>query len=201
MTNNFSKIKELLDFDTKNTFYFIQVLKRRKENPEMGNGVRVIDNFYIYSIEDLNKCENRIIEICEKNNARAYINVNKLDVERIAMFVMKKVADLIVEKQFKAIKNVYPTVCGSHSSETNKRWIVDIDTNELPFKDEIINIINGLHIKTKKSKYKILAEIPTKSGLHLISNPFNLKEFDEILKNKLNIKVDVHKNTPTLLYV
>jgi len=178
--------------------YFIQILKRRKENPEMEKGVRVMDNFYIYSIEDLEKFENRIIEICEKNNARAYINVNKLDIERIALFVMKKVADLIVQNQFKSIKNVYPTVCGQHSSEENKRWIVDIDTNELPYKENIIEIINELHIQTKKN-YKILAEIPTKSGLHLISNPFNLKEFNDKLW-KLNIKVDVHKSTPTLLY-
>ncbi|NPV12854.1 MAG: hypothetical protein HPY57_13870 [Ignavibacteria bacterium] len=199
MTNNFNKIKELLDFDNKNTFYFIQILKRRKENPEMENGVRVIDNFYIYSIEDLEKYENRIIEICEKNNARAYINVNKLDVERVAMFVMKKVADLIIQKQFKAVKNVYVTVCGQHSSEENKRWIVDIDTNELPYKNEIIRIINELHSKIKKEDYKILAEIPTRSGLHLISNPFNLKEFNNEL-SKLGIKIDVHKNTPTLLY-
>lgn len=198
MRNNFELIKGLLDFDNQNTFYFIQILKRRKENPEMENGVRVIDNFYIYSIEDLNKCEKRIIEICEKNNARAYINVNKLDVERIAMFTMKKVADLIVQKQYKAIKNVYPTVCGQHSSEEDKRWIVDIDLNELPYKEKIVELINQLHIKTKKN-YKILAEIPTKSGLHLIANPFNMKEFGDEMK-KLNIKIDVHKNTPTLLY-
>lgn len=198
MTNNFDIIKQLLDFDSDRVFYFINILKRRKENPEMENGVRVIDNFYIYSIEDLEKYEKRIIEICEKNNARAYINVNKLDVERIAMFTMKKVADLIVQKQFKAIKNVYATVCGQHSSEENKRWIVDIDTNELPYKEKIVEIINELHIQTKKN-YKILAEIPTRSGLHLISNPFNLKEFNDRLA-KLNIKVDVHKNTPTLLY-
>jgi len=198
MTNNFNLIKSLLDFDNERVFYFIQLLKRRKENPEMENGVRVIDNFYIYSIEDLNKFENRITEICEKNNARAYINVNKLDVERIAMFVMKKVADLIVEKQFKAIKNVYPTVCGQHSSEEDKRWIVDIDANELQYKDKIVEIINNLHLKTKKN-YRILAEIPTKSGLHLISNPFNKKEFNDEM-TKLGIKIDVHKNTPTLLY-
>lgn len=199
MTNNFNIIKNLLDFDNQNTFYFIQILKRRKENPEMENGVRVIDNFYIHSIEELDKFENRIIEICEKNNARAYINVNKLDLERIAMFTMKKVADLIVQKQFKAIKNAYATVCGQHSSEEDKRWIVDIDAEELIHKDIIVKIINELHIKTKKN-YTILAEIPTKTGLHLIANPFNMKEFSEEMK-KLNLKIDVHKNTPTLLFV
>jgi len=199
MTNNFNKIKELLNFDNENTFFFIQILQRRKENPEMKKGSRVIDNFYIYSKEDLDKLESRIIESTTKYNARAYINLNKLDLENIALHTQKKIIDLMIQKEYKAIKNAYATVCGKHTSEKSKRWIVDIDKNELIFKEEIVNIINELHKLTKKQDYKILAEIPSRTGLHIISNPFNVKIFgDKMLE--LGIKIDIQKNSPTILY-
>jgi hypothetical protein len=199
MTNNFSKIKELLDFDNENTFYFIQILQRRKENPNMKSGVRIIDNFYLYSVEDLDKLKDKIIETCEKYNARAYINVNKLNLERIALFAMKKTASLIIEKQYKALKNVYASVCGSHTSENSKRWVIDIDTDELKYKSVIVDFINHLHSQNKKTEYKIIAEIPSKTGLHIISNPFNLKFFNDKMQ-ELGIKINVHKNNPTILY-
>ena len=42
---------------------------------------------------------------------------------------------------------------------------------------------------------KIISIIPTKSGNHLITSPFNIKQFKEKYPD-----IDVHKNNPTLLY-
>ena len=200
MTDNFNQIENLLDFSEKNSFYFIQIIKRRKENPDMTNGTYIIDNFYVYDKAELSRLREKIINQCEKHNARAYINLNKLDLETIALYTLKKITDLLVSKEYKAIKNAYATTCGSHSSEKNKRWIVDIDAEELPFKDKIIEIINDLHIQIKKQNYKIIAEIPTRNGVHIISNPFNLQDFKNKIK-ELGINIDVHKNSPTLLYL
>ena len=47
MRNNFELIEQLLDFTLPNTFYFIQILKRRKDNPEMKYSESMIDNFYL----------------------------------------------------------------------------------------------------------------------------------------------------------
>jgi hypothetical protein len=200
MTNNFEQIEKLLEFTEKDTFFFIQIIKRRKENPEMTNGTYIVDNFYVYDKSDLSRQKERIIVQCEKHNARAYINLNKLNAETIALHTLKKITDLIIQKQFKSVKNAYAATCGSHTSEKNKRWIVDIDAEELPYKNEIIEIINDLHSQIKKSNYKIIAEIPTRNGVHIISNPFNLKDFNDRIE-KMNIKIDVHKNSPTLLYL
>lgn len=199
MTNNFNKIKELLDFSEKNTMYFIQILQRKKENPDMKKGVRVVDNFYLYSENDLDKLESKIIEACEKYNARAYINLNKLDMKKIALYTQKKIIDLMIQGEYKSVKNAYSSVCGSHTSEINKRWIIDIDAEELQYKEQIVKIVNELHLLTKKKDYKIVAEIPSRSGLHIISNPFNIKLFNDKIEN-LGIKIDVQKNSPTILY-
>jgi hypothetical protein len=204
MQDNFDQISSLLDFSEPNTFYFIQLLKRRKENPEMKTGVQVIDNFYIYNSSDLQKMKDRIIERCVKHNARAYINLNRLDLEKIAMYTAKTIIDYIIAKDFKSVKNIYATVCGSHHSDKSKKWLIDIDAEFLERKDEIYQIVEKLHEEVTKSNYKILAEIPTKSGVHIITNPFNIEKFRKILLERATsqtLSIDVQKNSTTVLYI
>ena len=40
-----------------------------------------------------------------------------------------------------------------------------------------------------------VAEIETKNGWHLITYPFNLQEFKDVVPH------DIHKNNPTILYI
>ena len=206
MQDNFNLVTNLLDFENEKSFYFIQILKRRKENPDMKQNVRVINNYYIYSKEDLEKMKPRIVEDCEKHQARAYINLNRLDTEKIALYSLKITTDYIIQGDFKAVKNVYSTACGSHHSEKNKRWVVDIDENALHLKYDIRRIIAELHEEIKGNNYKILEEVPTRSGIHIITNPFNMQKFREIMlaKGKVDynyVGIDVHKNSPTILYL
>jgi hypothetical protein len=174
----------------------MQVLKRRKENPELKSNSIVINNYYLYDKGDLEKLRERIIEDCTKNNARAYINVNTLDLEKIAMFTMQKTVELVIKGDYKAVKNAYASTCGSHHSEENKRWVIDIDTKDRDFIDKVRGEIEVLQAEIKGNQYKILAEVPTKNGLHIITNPFNLKKFQD-----KELGVDVHKNNPTILYI
>jgi hypothetical protein len=194
--DNFEIINSLLNFDKPNSFYFLQILQRRKENPELPTNSKVIDNYYLYTREDLFKLRDRIIEDCQKYNARAYINVNVLDLEKIGMFTAQKILDLIIKKDFKSIKNAYPSVCGSHHSEENKRWVVDIDTKDIDFVHNVKKEIEKLHSEIKNNKYKILAELPTRQGFHLISHPFRLDKFKDLFSD-----VTVQKNSPTILYI
>jgi hypothetical protein len=200
--NNFPQISTLLDFENEKSFYFVQILKRRKENPEMKTGVRVINNYYLYSQQDLEKLKERIIEDCVKHNARAYINLNRLDIEKIALYATKLSMEYIIQGDHRAVKNAYATACGSHHSEKNKRWVIDIDEEYLPIKEEIRSIIEELHTEIKGNNYRILAEIPTKSGVHILTNPFNMMKFREIALEKFgSTSLDIHKNSPTILYV
>lgn len=200
MTDNFDQIKTLLDFSEPNTFYFIQILKRRKENPDMKTGVAVIDNFYVYNLEDLDKLKEKVVERCTKHNARAYINLNKLELEKVALFTAKQIMDYIILGDYKAVKNAYAAVCGSHHSEKSKRWVVDIDEEILVHKDVVRNVIDNLHKEIDKNKYTILAEVPTRTGCHIITNPFNMEKFGKTM-TALGITLDVQKNSPTCLYI
>jgi hypothetical protein len=207
MTDNFELIAKLLDFSEQNTFYFVQILKRRKENPEMPTGVRVINCYYLYSEADLEKLRSKIVEDCTKYNARAYINLNRLDLQKVAMHTMKQIVDYVILGDYRAVKNAYATACGSHHSEKQKRWVIDIDEDFLDRKEEIRQIVEKLHAEIPNTGYKILAEIPTRSGVHLISNPFNMEKFRNVISQRVSsqddslLKVDVQKNSPTVLYI
>lgn len=207
MIDNFEAIRKILDFQDPKTFYFVQILKRRKDNPEMDTAVAVIDNYFLYGASDLDKIREKILDRCQKHNARAYINPNRLDTEKIALHTMKKIAELLVLKDYRAVRTAYNSVCGTYHSETDKRWVIDIDEGVTHLKERIIEIVNELHTEIKDKDYKIIADLPTRSGFHLITNPFNMQKFREIIERDTKwidsayAKIDVQKNSPTILYI
>jgi hypothetical protein len=217
MINNFDLLRPLLQFDKPGDCYFLQILKRRKDNPGMERDMEVIDNIFFYSVEDTEKKMTRVINTCNRENARAYLRVNRRNTEKLALMTLKKLTDYIISTDYKAAKNAYLSAAGENHSEPMKRWIVDIDRQEWmspvkdweDYKNRIINCINGLHGQANNDsamRYKILTEIPTLNGIHIICNPFNLKEFNKEFEwHKLihnpTPAPDIHKDNPTLLYI
>jgi len=53
MIDNIDKIKDLLVFNSEDDFYYLQILQRKKENPQLGSNSRVIKNYYITSYDNL----------------------------------------------------------------------------------------------------------------------------------------------------
>jgi len=49
MVNNFKQIKELLEFESEDDFYHLQILKRKKEYPELGSNSATIKTYYLKS--------------------------------------------------------------------------------------------------------------------------------------------------------
>lgn len=74
-----------------------------------------------------------------------------------------------------------------------KRWLLDVDFKD---KDKIKEIINIIDICDPMDQDKIITFIPTKNGVHIITNKFNIEQFNQL--NKYSI--DIHKTNPTLLY-
>jgi len=82
MINNFKILEPLIQFTNPGDCYFIQFLKRHKDNPEMTRNMVNVDNLFIYSLEEYREMESRIIEIATIHNARAYIRVNRRNTEK-----------------------------------------------------------------------------------------------------------------------
>ena len=195
MVDNFERIIELLEFPSEDTFYHLQVLKRKKENPDVGSNSYLVKTYYIKSKEYLDKVGPEIVCLCEFHNARAYINLTPRSFEQLAFQHLKKVTDQILNKDYKSAHTAYNSVCGEYGIKP-KRWIIDID---LPgdeghkLGDKIMDFIESECQPFGDTKY--VATIPTRNGFHLITRPFD--------KSNFNIKfpdIDIHNNNPTVLF-
>ncbi len=202
--DNFENISYLLKFDDPDKFYFIQIFKRRKDNPEMEKDMIVVDSFCIYSMTEFEKCRKRIKDICESNNARAYIRLNRRSDKKIALQMLSRIALMVSSEQYN-IRGLYNSIAGEFHSEEDKTWVIDVDfdkfpgdTDELREKkiNEIVTSIQSLIYKAKRDD--TIYCMPTKNGVHFICRPFNLQEFKEIPESSL---VDIHRDNPTILYV
>lgn len=227
--NNFEQIQSLLVFDDKSDwFYHLQLLLRKKDMPEAmrgrNNNARCIKTYYITSVEYLESHKEEIIKLCEVFGARAYINLNAKSFKKVALELNKQLAERLQYEQYNHCYRLYETVVGGGYTEdsidyltTNgvkvgespkvnigdKRWIIDWDEKEIPFKltmdielcDPITPPVYNKERTAFIGQSKIIDKIPTKNGWHIITKPFNLKQF----KDKYP-EVDIQKNNPTLLY-
>ena len=189
MIDNFKLIKPLLKFPNDDIYYHLQILRRGKDHPELPAANRVIKAYFICSLESLDYVEDEIKKLCEFFGARAYINLAPKSIKKTTMLQLKYLAQRAYEGDFKKIWKSWNTCAGEIKGEKS-RWVVDVDTNidEFELRKEIsmLDPLGG----------KIISTIPTKSGYHLITIPFNLQQFKEKYPD-----IDVHKNNPTILYI
>ena len=88
MVDNFELIKPLMKFENVGDFYFVEVLRRKKDGNEDAKGNnknRCVRDFYVYSVEGLDRIKSEAIELAKKCNARVYIRLNKRNYRTIAL--------------------------------------------------------------------------------------------------------------------
>ena len=200
--NNFDQIRGMLDFSIAGTFYFLQILKRRKDNPELGKDMIHIADYYIDSLAKYDDLKPMIIRQCEAENARAYFRLNRRDEKRVASEALKLMVEYVLSENYKPAKSVYASCAGKYPSEKNKTWIVDLDWDGIPqgftkeiYIDSVIFSIETITKSHKPDAVQNITRIQTMNGMHLIVSPFRLDEFEKHWP-----KIDVHKDNPTCLY-
>lgn len=197
MIDNLELIKPLLEFKSPDDFYYLQILQRKKENSELGSNSRVIKNYYIKSIEHLELRYQEIKDLCILFNARASIRLNRRSFEKVAFKTLQNIANSMSNKEYSFINKSYDRACGLGHNDKNKSWIIDIDKNELPFVDLIIESFQIV----EPIGDKLITKIPSKTGIHLITKPFNVLEFTNNLKKHVDIHLDIQKDNPTNLFI
>lgn len=192
MVDNFELIKPLLKFPNDDTYYHLQILRRGKDHPELPAANRMIKAYFICSLEGLDYVENEVKKLCEFFGARAYINLAPKSIKKTTMLQIKYLAQRAYEGDFKKIWKSWNTCAGEIKGE-EPRWVVDIDGNNIKW-NHVMDDIDTLEPYSIDTKY--ITNIPTKSGWHIITTPFNLQQFKEKYPD-----IDVHKNNPTILYI
>jgi hypothetical protein len=197
--DHFDKIEKILNFSDEDKFYFLQIIKRRKDNPGMKKDLRLIDSFFIYTHSDFISFKERIKEICKQNNARAYLRLNRRSAKTVALCTVSRIIENVSAGQYRNAKNAYQSCCGSTMKELDKTWICDFDYKDFPdnfvFTD-MVKTIKDLQFETGKEP--LMLHLTTVNGFHLITRPFNSKKFKDAYPNLKNF--DIHKDSPTLLY-
>ena len=227
MINNFQQIAELLTFDTPDDFYFLQIIKRRKENPDMKNGAKVIKSYRVDSLFKLNDIRSEVIDHCIHNNARAYINLNICSFQTTAYEHLREISTLMLKRNYKDVKNAYDSVCGSTKPAKNPLWLIDVDEKNLNLVSEICASVNSTgYLRVDKKHIK---HINVNTELEEAEDNDNEKDIEKIditkhitetrikavietksgyhiitmpfNKSMFSHKQDVHINSPTILFI
>jgi len=198
--NNFELIRNVLEFPDENSFYFLQILKRRKDNPGLERDMKHLSDYYIYSFQQFDELKERIITQCDAENARAYFRINRRDAKKVAMQVLKRTVDYIMSEDYRAVKNAFASCAGEFHSDPDKKWIVDIDWQDIPEGTSRESYLNELILKVQTliretGRDETVFTIPTKNGIHVICRPFNLQKFKTEYPT-----TDVHKDNMVILY-
>jgi len=194
--NNSVKIGTMLSFKDPNDFYFLQILKRRKDNPDLGRDMIVLKNYYIESLDQYIKIVPEVIKLCDFENARAYFRLNKRNYEKLSFPMLKLIMEYTMSKSFKSNKNAFDHIVGLHHSDPDRKWLIDIDWDDMSDSEESGRVLEYIRDAIKKTGRDNTVEIlPSKNGVHFICRPFNLSDF----KVKFP-KVTVHRDNPTILY-
>lgn len=199
MIDNIELIKSLLNFEDEGDFYMLYILKRKKDQPEgerdNHQSVRTIRSYCIKSVEQLEKRYDEIKMLCEMFKARAYIHVQKQNHKDVSLNMMMELAQRIQNGHHEQ-QNLFDSVVGQLKT-LEKRWIVDVDMKDENALMKIMHLINN--VKPYKEEPKIIKVIPTKSGYHLITERFDVMEFQKYFLG--GDVPDIQKKNPTLLYL
>lgn len=207
MVDNFKLIRDYLKFESEDDFYFLQILQRKKDGPGpngvkvtgTNNKARAIKTYYISSVEYLDKIEGEVKHLCDYFNARAMIILSRRSYKQTALLEMVQVSNMILSSQYMNVKSAYNSSCVK-SKSLDKYFLIDIDEEDLAHKEFIKNYIQN-EARNDEVNYgeRILLELPTKHGYHLITTPFDVQGLLKVYpKEKQEF---VHKDGPTILYV
>ena len=195
--DNFELIKSHIhSSDNEEEFYMLQIMRRTKDQKgyEGKRKQSVIKSYFISSPEYLEAKRDEIIGLCEMFNARAYINLNKKSYKQVSLKALEILAGKIAHEDYSGIKALFESACGQTGAcDGQKTWIVDFDSKDLDELERIKGIIDSIE---PIGVNKIVESVPTRSGYHLITRPFNKKVFYEMY----NESISIHDNNPTLVF-
>jgi len=193
--DNIEQIRKFMEFDKFGEFYYISIMQRNKDGVKVASShdnCRRIRTFYIFSMEEFDKAIPFIKEICDKINARAYIELNRKDIFQCQLLCIKRLVECIEHQTVKS-RAIMDSVVGGAPSR-DKYWMIDIDN-----KDDKTMLQVFDHIFANKGF--VITTLPTLNGRHMICSRFDNRYFDfedcEIKRNAFTLLYYNHEILPS----
>ena len=198
VVDNFELLKGYMEFNNPDDVYFVQIIKRWKDNKDKPDadawiaagrkkgsyhsGGEFLNYYLIHSNSELDSLKSEIIKACSYNNARAYISINSRSQNAVNAY-MSKFKSRFTDPNDPRVKNAEAILYGQAKSGPawkNERFkvLLDIDTTrdataKMP-DGKVVNIWDETKKRLKDFNIKVAAEYETPSGgLHLILNNKN----------------------------
>ena len=214
-------------------FFNIQIIKRKKDVKEddsnenkVTKSSKLVKVFNVCLWESYNTMEKlypEIKKICDSENARAMVNLQPKSYKKVNIKAAKKLLDNMeynsynhfVDNTKGFMQSIIDDSTASSLSYNNvKFWVVDIDReafeNDESFNQRVKTIKKFIEKKIGKQHMgknieTVIEEFPSKSGLHLITRPFDVKYFTDNFENEtclpVKVRPEIKKHGLTNLYI
>lgn len=207
IVDNFSKIEKLLVFNTnkKDIYYFIQVIQRKKDNPDLGKSEICRGRWYITSIKELNLFKNWIIKTCTEYNGRAYISLTPRSLEKLGKKCLLEYSKRVTIGDYNNIFSIpHKSALSDYTIQSRgvidrPRWVIDLDYDNIEFSDKISSFLT-------KTGVKLVSDIKTPGGFHKIIEAFNINSISKYRKGKTDdylvdeVEFTLRKECNTILF-
>jgi hypothetical protein len=181
-------------------FFDVQLIRRGKDHPGLPAANYTFKAYYFDSLELFEKSYNEIKKCCDMFGLRAYVSVNAKSKTEASRKTCERYAHNIVMGEYCKPWKDFSSVCGGLEG-VEKRWIIDVDADDCENFDSYINKIKeAIHQCESAYEDPIIITIPTKSGRHIITHPFNMKRFKDICDALSITPPEIKQNHITLLY-
>ncbi len=216
-------IKEVDNFDIlaekffetpldKDEYYLVHLLLRAKDghNVNGSNIHRTVKYYIVKSARELLALKPEIVSIVNGLHCRAYIYPQTRSFKSTANEALLGMTHAYIDKLYSKMQTSFLAAATSQLVITNRKYIVDIDDEQDLNSDFVKKVINkifevrGAGSLANSSNQgaqtdKIFLITKSKSGLHIITHPFDTQEFIKDFPDHKLINF-VHTNSPTILY-
>lgn len=196
--DNLEKIKQFIKPVDKDDYWFLQIIARRKDNPDLPRSEKYIKDYYLSSVEDLDRNLHEIKELSKFFNARVYFHLRARSFKRLSLSLISEIIDKVKDESYR-VHRISRAISGSKKAWVNredaKYWMIDLDTRDT------VELSKNLDIISKcKSGYPnpVIDYVDTPNGYHVITRPFDSLQYSQFYKDK-EIP-EIHKNSPILAY-
>ena len=199
LIDNFDAVKKFFNLDSNDNFYFVQIIKRFKDNPNMdktGNyhaGGEYLQSWKVFSYDELLSLKDDIIKACETQNARAYMTINPRSQSQIKAFVST------FRRRFKPTDPRYIHAEEILAGQTKGHWddrpilFLDIDTTDKRIHNDVSEILKRFGID------ELFRYTTPNGGLHIVLPNKGAKYMKEVIY--LFNKYDNYRNKGRLATV
>ena len=179
MTDNFKEFRPFMQLPEEkggDKYYVIELVRRGKDRPDLPAANCHFKNYYIDSLKKYDQVQHEIRTVCRSLGLRAYVSVNWKSFRQVTMNTIAEMSRRAALNDFRRPYAIFESCSGKFVNKNDKHWVVDMDDcsidqegPETPIWKRFAEEINL--VEPKGDKIELV--LPTRSGVHLITKPFD----------------------------